>query len=297
MPKISVVVPAYNAERTIGRVLDALAAQQPPPDEVIVVDDGSTDRTKAISAERGARVISTTGGKYAGGARNLGWEAATGEIVVFLDSDAIPAGGWTAGLLRAVSEYPGAIIGCARTFRGTTPWGWVAHLQLETPYLPLGRPRHVRFVSSCCMAVPRALTLRFDESYGGEDGVFSADAVNAGIPLVFDPRFEAHHDHSRSTYHAMRAQQRRRAYALARLGPVQRESVRKRIFARVPVHYFLLVRLPRIYGRIRRVPELHDAFVGNLPRLVLAEWTRDWSALRYVVRKPAVRGQTGAGFR
>lgn len=297
MPKISVVIPAFNAERTIEKVLGALAGQQPPPHEVIVVDDGSTDRTREMARERDARVLSTSGGGFAGGARNMGWDAATGDVVVFLDSDAIPAPGWTAGLLRALSEYPGAIIGCARTFRGTTPWGWVAHLQLETPYLPLGAPRHVRFVSSCCMAVPRDLTLRFDQSYGGEDGVFSADAVNAGIPLVFDPRFRTHHDHSRSTFHALRAQQRRRAYALARLGPIQRESVRKRVLARVPAHYFLLIRLPRIYGRIWREPELRGAFVGNLPRLVVAEWTLGFSALRYAVRKPAVRGQDGPGFR
>ena len=50
--KVSVVIPAYNAARTIGAVLDALASQDAPPDEVIVVDDGSKDETAAIAAAR-----------------------------------------------------------------------------------------------------------------------------------------------------------------------------------------------------------------------------------------------------
>ena len=123
---MTVVIPAYNAERTLGDVLDALAAQGEPVDEVIVVDDGSTDATAAVAAARGARVVQTDGGGFAGAARNRGWDEATGDIVVFLDSDAIPGLGWGAGLRRALDDFPGAIVGCARTFRGKTSWGWVA---------------------------------------------------------------------------------------------------------------------------------------------------------------------------
>jgi glycosyltransferase involved in cell wall biosynthesis len=195
-PTISVVIPAFNAERTLGDVLAALQSQESSADEVIVVDDGSRDRTSEIARAHGATVVvPPRAGGYAGGARNAGWEVATGDVVVFLDSDAIPDGGWLAGLRRALSEYPGAIIGCARRFRGLSPWGWIAHLQLETPYLENGVVREVRFVSSYCMAVPRGAPLRWDESYGGEDGIFCIDAIDAGIPLVFDPRFHAFHDH------------------------------------------------------------------------------------------------------
>ena len=297
MPTVTVVIPAYNAERTLGKVLDALAAQEQPVDETIVVDDGSTDGTAALAERHGARVVRTDGGGFAGAARNRGWDEATGDVVVFLDSDAVPAPGWGAGLGRALAEFPGAIVGCARTFRGKTPWGWVAHLQSETPYLPRGGPRRVAFVSSYCMAVPRAAPLRWDPSYGGEDGIFCADALARGLELVFDPRFHAFHDHDRSTFGALRGQQRRLAYGLARVGPVQREGVRKRVLGRVPVHYFALVRLLPIYGRVRRSPELRRPFVRNVPRLVAAEWTLGWSALRYAIRRPPLRGQGGGGFR
>ena len=293
----SVVIPARNAERTLGAVLTALAAQDPAPSEVIVVDDHSTDGTAALARSLGARVVPGTGTGYAGGARNQGWDAASGDTVVFLDSDAIPEPGWGAGLARALREFPNAIVGCARTFTASTPWGWVAHLQIETPYLPLGAPREAAFVSSYCMAVPRDAPLRWDESYGGEDGVFCADAVAAGIPLVFDPRFVARHDHGRESFGELRGQQRRLAYGLARLGPVQREGAHKRVLARVPIHYFALLRLPVIFRRLGSLPELRARFVHLLPRLVVAEWTLGASAARYALRPPPARGQRGTGFR
>lgn len=291
------VIPAHNAERTLGLVLASLASQDPAPAQVIVVDDASTDRTAQIAAESEAQIVRGSGVRYAGGARNQGWDEATAEIVVFLDADAIPSPGWGAGLVRALGEYPGAVIGCARTFDPTTAWGWVAYLQFETPYLPLGQPHPRRFVSSFCLAVPRDAPVRWDESYGGEDGVFSADALAAGFQLVFDPRFQALHDHGRETFQDLRGQQHRLAYGLARLGPVQKEGLHKRVLARVPFHYFALLRLPVIYRRIRVVPELRRQFIRHLPRLVVAEWTLGTSALRYVLRPPPARGQRGSGFR
>jgi glycosyltransferase involved in cell wall biosynthesis len=296
-PSISVVIPAHDAERTIGAVLRALEEQARPPDEVIVVDDASTDRTAAIAQELGARVVRTERPVLAGGARNRGWEAARGDVVVFLDSDAVPAPGWGEGVRRAAEEFDGAIFGCARTFSARTAWGWVAHLQNETPYLPLGRPRDVRFVSSYCMAVPRHLPLRWDESYGGEDGVFSANAIAGGYRLVFDPRFHAYHDHDRESFRDLRRQQQRLAYGLARIGAVQREGLHKRVLARVPLHYFALLRLPVIYRRVRTYPGLQRPFLANLHRLVLAEWTLGFDAVRYAVDRPPLEGQGADSFR
>ena len=296
-PSVSVVIPAYNAERTLGTVLAALTSEDPGPDEVIVVDDGSTDRTAAVAFEAGARVIEAPGGGFAGGARNAGWREARCEVVCFLDADAIPQPGWGAGLERALAEFPGAVVGCARTFEASTKWGWVAYLQFETPYLPRGAPREVTFVSSYCMAVPKDAPLRWDESYGGEDGIFCADALDRGLRLVFDPRFEALHLHQRDTFQGLRSQQRRLAYGLARIGPVQRQGLSRRLLSRFPIHYFTLVRLVAIERRLREFPTLHRRFGRLFGRMVVAEWTLGFSALRYVFQRPALRGQTGAGFR
>jgi glycosyltransferase involved in cell wall biosynthesis len=298
---VSIVIPAYNAERTLARVLEALAAQDPAPDEVIVVDDGSSDGTAAVAEAHGARLVRMTRRGYAGGARNKGWEQARADVVVFLDSDAIPAPGWGAGLALALREFEGAIIGCARTFTATTAWSWVSHLQVETPYLPHGAPREVPFLSSYCMAVPRDAPVRWDESYGGEDAVFCADARAAGFRLVFDPRFHAVHDHDRVRFTDLWRQQQRLTYGLARVGPVQLEGLRKRVFSRFPIHYFALARLPLIYRRLRHDGELRTRFLRHLPRLILAEWTLGLNALRFALRRPQLRsaaepgGRKGAG--
>ena len=293
---LTVVIPAYNAAPTIGQVLEALAAQNPAPDEVIVVDDGSTDDTAAVAAALGARVVSTDHKGFAGGARNRGWSEATGDTVVFLDADAVPDPDWGAAMRRAVAEHPGAVIGAARTFTARTAWGWVAHLQVESPYLPTGEPREVSFVSSYCLAVPRELDVRFDESYGGEDAVFSLDVHSRGLPQVFDPRIVAAHRHLRESYADLRSQQRRLAYGLARCGAVQREGAHRRLLSRLPIHYFLLARLPIIYRRLGSFPDLRRRFVRHLPRLVFAEWTLGASAFRYALRRPPLRGDAPVDY-
>ena len=104
--RVSVVIPAFNAERTLGAVLEALAVDPEPPDEVIVVDDRSTDRTAEIAVAHGARVVEGTSVGYAGGARNRGWDAAVGDVVVFLDADAVPLPGFGSGLRRAARRRP-----------------------------------------------------------------------------------------------------------------------------------------------------------------------------------------------
>jgi len=286
---VSVVIPARDAAETVGGVLEALAAQEPAPAEVIVVDDASRDGTAAIAEQHGAKVVRVERSRSAGGARNRGWDEATGDVVVFLDSDAIPADGWAAGLQRALEEFPNAVVTCARTFTARTRWGWVAHLEFETPYLPQGEPGERPTLSSFCMALPREAPLRWHESYGGEDGLFSVDALAAGYRLVFDPRFHAVHDHRRETLADLRRQQRRFVYGFARGRRLLDEPLYRRLSPRFPLHYFALLRLPVIYGRVRSDPRLRLRFLRLLPWLVVGEWLLGLSALRYVFRAPEAR--------
>lgn len=281
-PPYSVVIPARNAKRTLPRALESLAAQAPPPAEVIVVDDASTDGTAAAARAGGARVVSPPARRFAGGARNAGWDAVAPdvELVVFLDADVVPEPGWGSALVRAAGEFPGAILGCARTFMPATAWGWVAHLQVETPYLPRGGPRETDFVSSFCMAVPRDAPLRWSESYGGEDAFFCADARAAGLRLVFDPRIVAAHEHERSTFADLRAQQRRLALGHARAAGTPALGARRSLRARIPLHYFLLLRLPVVYRRVAGDAVLRRRFLRLLPRLAFAEWTLGLEMLR-----------------
>ena len=90
---ISVIIPAYNAERTIWRALKSIENQTLLPNEVIVVDDCSSDRTNEIIREymKESRLVirheiqSTNLG--AASARNAGWNIASEKYVAFLDAD------------------------------------------------------------------------------------------------------------------------------------------------------------------------------------------------------------------
>ena len=85
-PLVSVIVPAYQAERFIEETLDSAAHQDYPAVEVIVVDDGSTDRTAELVAGRGVRLLRQPH-RGPAAARNTGVAAAAGEFIAVLDAD------------------------------------------------------------------------------------------------------------------------------------------------------------------------------------------------------------------
>lgn len=93
---VSIVIPAYNEESFLPRLLASIKAQDFKDYEIIVADNHSTDRTRAIAEENGARVV--TGGIPAVG-RNRGAEAALGETILFLDADTVVPEGFIAKLL------------------------------------------------------------------------------------------------------------------------------------------------------------------------------------------------------
>jgi len=88
MPRVSVIIPAYNAERYLGEALDSVMAQTWRDIEVVVVDDGSTDGTQEIVRGYGppVRLLEQANAGPAA-ARNRGVREAEGELVAFLDSD------------------------------------------------------------------------------------------------------------------------------------------------------------------------------------------------------------------
>src|SRR5262249_47288842 len=89
MPRVSVIIPAHDAEAHISQTLDSVVAQTYREWEAVVVDDASTDRTAEIATGFDPRVkvvrLATNGGPAA--ARNHALAHASGELVAFLDSD------------------------------------------------------------------------------------------------------------------------------------------------------------------------------------------------------------------
>jgi len=109
-PKASVVVPAFNAEATLGACLDSLANLNYPDYETIVVDDGSSDSTAEVAARAGVRVLRAEHRGLAA-ARNSGIEAAAGSCVAFIDADARADSDWLYHLVETFTRRDAAAAG------------------------------------------------------------------------------------------------------------------------------------------------------------------------------------------
>jgi len=85
-PLVSVVVPAYNAEKYLGKCLESLLGQTYSNLEIIVVDDGSTDSTAAVAKSFNVRYLHQEN-QGVGVTMNVGFKAATGDLIASLDAD------------------------------------------------------------------------------------------------------------------------------------------------------------------------------------------------------------------
>ena len=183
--RISVVVPCKNAERHIGRCLDALTAQDPfgGEHEVVVVDDRSTDRSAELAAERGARVLESPGrGPYT--ARNVGIRATDGDVLAFTDADCEPAPDW---LRRIADEFgrDGTEIVVGPRLPADRPRLSLvaAYERAKDAYVFGGRRIHLYYASAQNMAARRSAFERFGlfrERRRGSDTLFVRRVVAAG---------------------------------------------------------------------------------------------------------------------
>jgi len=102
MPKVSVVIPTYNAAQYIGETVESVLNQSYKEYEIVVVNDGSTDNTEQVLQKYGNRIRyikQTNGGE--GAARNRGIREAHGEWVAFLDADDL----WLPHKLKVQMEF------------------------------------------------------------------------------------------------------------------------------------------------------------------------------------------------
>lgn len=116
MPTISVIVPVYNVEKYLHRCIDSILAQTFTDFELILVDDGSADGSGAICDEYAAkdsrvRVIHKENGGVSA-SRNTGMDAATGDYILFCDSDDYVSRYWAEQLALHIKDNPESFISC-----------------------------------------------------------------------------------------------------------------------------------------------------------------------------------------
>ena len=195
--RLSVVVPTYNRREVLRVCLASLARQTLSSDqfEVLVVDDGSTDDTESVVRSfQGAllvRYLRQPHNRGRAAARNRGIREATGDVVVFVDSDVFPVPGFLAAHRSVHLASPRAV--------GRGPLLLTNHLDDpfgKPPLLPDPSPA---FLDTANASVRREHLLAaggFDEEfrhYGWEDADLGLRLRRMGLRRVYDRRALAYH--------------------------------------------------------------------------------------------------------
>ena len=211
--RVSVVIPVLNAERYLDLLIPAILRQRPAaPDEIILVDSMSTDRTveKAKTFER-VHVVPIHNFSHGRG-RNVGVHEATGDIIVLLTQDALPADEhWMSELLRAFENTQ-----IAAAFSRQTPYPDASPMErffLETHFPAQPNIQRVDpnkkdlsfqqdvFFSNVSGAIRRDLLLKhpFDENLiMSEDQQFARDVLLEGYAIAYRPESVVQHSHNYS---------------------------------------------------------------------------------------------------
>lgn len=205
VPDVSVVVPAYRAQETIGACLESLARQDAstPPFEVVVVDS-SPD---AATAHEVARVLGAhpelegrcerlATRAFPGAARNVGVRLSRAPVLLFVDADCVVAPDLVASAARALASGASAVSGAIALEPSSPASAHLRHLLEFKESLPSCPARRTWNLPSACLVVRREVLLRhggFPETRASEDWLLDWRMWRAGEDLRFDPTLRVVH--------------------------------------------------------------------------------------------------------
>ncbi len=203
MAETSVIIPVLNGESYIRAAVDSVLVQLAADDEVLVIDDGSTDRTRALVEGCDPRVRMLDGpGHGPSGARNLGMAHSTGSLVAFLDHDDLWPQGRHAALREVMIAHPAidASVGRLRVRVESDAGGRASPI-----YAAWDRSHKPSMVSSCLYR--RTLLQRvggFNEALKrGEDSEFHVRLLRASAVFhMVDQDALVYRRHGRNVTHA-----------------------------------------------------------------------------------------------
>jgi len=210
-PTASVVIPTYNRLDALTRVLESLERQVTAGTEVVVVDDGSTDGTwRALQRWRGSLPLVTLrqGNSGPARARNRGAATATGEVVLFIGDDTVPAPGWLAFHLEEHRVHGGeavAVLGYTAFPAGDdSPFRrFINEFGAQFGYLLIEGAERLpfNFFYTSNISLPRRVLVDlggFREDFPAaawEDIELAYRAVGSGLRLLYQPRARVEHHH------------------------------------------------------------------------------------------------------
>jgi glycosyltransferase involved in cell wall biosynthesis len=197
---ISVVIPARNSVGTLGDCLRALQASRLLPHEAIVVNDASSDGTMDVARSFGAKVVDLMEHRDANFSRNRGAQEATGDILLFLDSDVLVKPDTLQAVLDTFRSKPvDAVVGVYSTDH-PHPELASQYKNLWIRYSYLASPPAVDWVFGAVTAVRRSAFLavggynaRLIASHGNDDLELGKRMAESRYSIVLNPTIEVVH--------------------------------------------------------------------------------------------------------
>jgi GT2 family glycosyltransferase len=198
--KYSIIVPAYNAVKTIGACLGALSRQSVDAKdyEIIVVDDGSRDGTAEVVKTFPVRYLHQMN-RGPATARNRGAREARGGIIFFTDSDCVPSTDWIAEMARPFQDPDVVAVKGAYRTNQRSFIARFAQVEFEERFELLKRAPSIDMVDTYSAAYRREVFQSvggFDESFpvaNNEDTELSYKLSRMGKKMVFSPDAVVYH--------------------------------------------------------------------------------------------------------
>jgi len=198
---ISVIIPAFNAEKNIKKCLNSLEHQTLSRDkyELLVVDDGSTDRTgELVKKYPEVKYYNKTNAGPAS-ARNFGAQKAAGDILLFIDADCEAANDWIDKMMMPFSDSSIAAVKGVYQTKQKRLITRLIQLEFEERYSKMARSKGLDFMDFSAGAVRKEIFNKlggFEESLKmSEDVQFSYKLTDAGHKIVFVESGIVFHQH------------------------------------------------------------------------------------------------------
>ncbi len=192
---MSIIVVAHNAEKTLGKCLQAILSSTYKPIEIVVVDDASKDKTSEIASHYNVKLLSLKSNVGQGKAKNTASKITMGNIFVFVDSDIIVAKDSFELIAECFQQNPGAgaITGC---LDGNAPvkgfFSRYKNRYMEFIFSSL--PQNVDFLFTSIAAIRRITFMPFAESrMKADDTELGFRLSDEGTQIIFSPDIKVQH--------------------------------------------------------------------------------------------------------
>ena len=198
-PRISIVIPCFNAVNTIGHTLDAIVKQDyNKPYEIIVIDSSNDGTADVIDQYPDIKHIRLARQTLPGSGRNLGVKHAKGEIVTFTDSDCVPESDWLEQIDQAFQLHDTeAVGGCVINGYPHSPTAWVSHLIEFNEWTETTPEGYVQNNPSCNLSfkgqVFYDLKIQFTDVFPSEDTLLNWELREKGGRIYFNPNIRIVH--------------------------------------------------------------------------------------------------------